>query len=111
MLSVARLSRSSIHTDQERNIPMIYVVVRHTVADYAKWRPIFDADQVNRRAGGATGVQNVYRDLANPNDITMIFEWDNAENVEKFLHNPALAETMKDAGVVSAPEFRFLARL
>jgi hypothetical protein len=89
---------------------MIYVSVRHTVADYAKWRPIFDADLVNRRAGGATGVQNVYRDLANPNDITMIFEWDSAENVQKFLNSPALAETMKGAGVIGMPEFHFMSR-
>ena len=41
---------------------MIYLNVRHTVADYAKWRPVFDSDESNRRAGGATGVQSVYRD-------------------------------------------------
>ena len=89
---------------------MIYLTVRHTVADYAKWRPVFDSDESNRRAGGATGVQSVYRDLANPNDITVVLEWDNAENAQKFFRNPALAETMKTAGVTSAPEARFLSR-
>jgi hypothetical protein len=90
---------------------MIYVSVRHTVADYAKWRPIFDADAPNRRASGATGVQHVFRDQTNPNDLTLLFEWDNAENAQKFLHNPALAETMKTGGVISAPEARFLNRV
>jgi hypothetical protein len=89
---------------------MVYVSVRHTVADYARWRPVFDADESSRRAAGATGVQQVYRDLENPNDITMVLEWDKRENAEKFLHNPALAETMKSAGVTSAPEGRFLTR-
>jgi hypothetical protein len=89
---------------------MIYLNVRHTVADYAKWRPVFDSDASNRRAGGATGVQSVYRDQANPNDITLVLEWDNAENAQKFFHNPALAETMKSGGVISAPEARFLTR-
>jgi quinol monooxygenase YgiN len=89
---------------------MIYVSVRHTVADYAKWRPIFDADLSHRRAGGATGVQQVYRDLANPNEITLVMEWDSAESAEKFLHSPALAETMKGAGVIGAPEGHMLSR-
>jgi quinol monooxygenase YgiN len=89
---------------------MIYVSVRHTVADYAKWRPIYDADAPNRRAGGCTGVEQVFRDQANPNEITLIFEWDSAENAQKFLHNPALAETMKSAGVIGAPEARVLTR-
>ena len=89
---------------------MVYVSVRHTVADYAKWRPVFDANESSRRAGGATGIQQVYRDLENPNDITIVMEWDKRENAEKFLHSPALAETMKTAGVASAPEARFLTR-
>ena len=89
---------------------MVYVSVRHTVADYAKWRPVFDADESNRRAAGATGVQQVYRDLETPNDITVVMEWDKRGNAEKFLHNPALAEAMKAGGVTSAPEGRFLTR-
>ena len=89
---------------------MIYLNVRHTVADYAKWRPVFDSDASNRRAGGATGVETVYRDQANPNDITMVLEWDNPENAQKFFHSPALAETIKTAGVIGTPEARFLTR-
>ncbi len=58
---------------------MITMIIRHTVADYAKWRPVFDADAANRKAAGATGVPSVYRDLANPNKITVVLEWDSAE--------------------------------
>jgi quinol monooxygenase YgiN len=89
---------------------MISINTRHTVADYAKWRPVFDADAANRRAGGATGLQFVYRDVANPNDITLVLEWDNAENAQKFFASPALAEAMKAGGVTSAPEARFMTR-
>jgi hypothetical protein len=89
---------------------MIYVSVRHTVADYAKWRPVFDAVQHDIPASGATGAGQVFRDQANPNDITVLHEWDNAENAQKFFHNPALAETMKTAGVIGMPEIRFLNR-
>ena len=43
---------------------MVYLNVRHTVADYEKWRPIFDADEARRRTAGAKGVNQVYRDVS-----------------------------------------------
>ena len=89
---------------------MIYLNVRHTVADYAKWRAGFDAHESFRRAGGATGVQQVYRDLENPGAITIIMEWDNADKARQFVQDPALAEVIKNAGVTGAPEVRFLNR-
>jgi len=55
---------------------MIYLNVRHTAADYAKWRVGFDAHETARRAAGATGVQQIYRDLENPNAVTIMMEWD-----------------------------------
>jgi hypothetical protein len=89
---------------------MIYVSVRHTIADYAKWRVGFDANAAFRKAAGATGVAHVYRDAENPNQITAMLEWDNVENARKFTNDPALKEAMQDAGVTSAAEVHFLNR-
>jgi quinol monooxygenase YgiN len=85
---------------------MVYVNVQHTVADYGKWRPVFDADEPRRRAAGATGVNQVYRDKDNPNTITLVLEWDNAANAHKFLNDPALGEVMQKAGVIGMPAVR-----
>ena len=82
---------------------MTYINVRHTVADYEKWRPFFDGDQARRIASGATGVYQVYRDADNPNVITLFLEWDNPANAAKFLHDPALGAAMAAGGVVGAP--------
>ena len=81
---------------------MIYLNVRHTVADYAKWRAGFDANEPARRAAGATGVQQVYQDMENPGTITVMLEWDNAEKARQFAQDPALAEVMKNAGITSS---------
>jgi hypothetical protein len=89
---------------------MIQVMLRSKVADYAKWRPYFDADLPNRRAGGATGVEHVFRDLDDPNTVTILLEMDSAEKANQFMHNPALAETMKASGVIGMPEVHFLSR-
>lgn len=82
---------------------MIYLNVRHTVVDYEKWRPFFDADETRRRASGATGVNQVYRDADDPNTVTLIMEWDNVVNAQKFVNDPALAEVMQKAGVIGKP--------
>ena len=87
---------------------MVYLSVRHTVADYAKWRVGFDAHASARRAAGATGTQHVYRDHENPNAILITMEWDSAEKARKFAQDPALKEVMDKAGVISAPEVHFL---
>jgi heme-degrading monooxygenase HmoA len=85
---------------------MVYVNVRHTVADYEEWRPFFDADEARRRAAGATGVNQVYRDVDDPNTVTVVVEWDNAENARKFMDDPALREVMQKSGVVGMPAVR-----
>ena len=82
---------------------MVYITVRHTAADYEKWRPSFDGDEARRRAGGATGVNQIFRDVADPNTITLVLEWDSAEKAHKFLDDPALREVMLKAGVVGMP--------
>jgi hypothetical protein len=89
---------------------MVTLMVRHTIADYATYRSAFDAHEAFRRANGATGVGQVYRDEGNPNQITSVLEWDNAENARKFATSPGLKEAMQAAGVTSAPEVHFLNR-
>jgi hypothetical protein len=87
----------------ERKLIMCYLVVRHKVADYAKWRLSYDEDNTRRRAGGATGVSQVYRDTDDPNTTIAIMEWDTPENALKFAHDPQLASIMQKAGVIGQP--------
>ena len=53
---------------------MVFINVRITVADYATWRKFFDDDEARRRAGGATGVNQLYRDADDPNTVNLILE-------------------------------------
>ena len=52
---------------------MVYINVRHTCADYVTWRSVFDGDEARRRAAGATGVNQIYRDADDPNTINRYF--------------------------------------
>ena len=86
---------------------MIYVIVKHKVKDFKKWKPLFEAHHVVRKAMGSHGGQ-VFQNLENPNDITIIMKWDNIENAHKFMNLPDLKETMEKAGVMEKPEVHFL---
>ena len=85
---------------------MVYLNIRHTITDYEKWRPFFDDDEARRRTAGATGVKQVYRDLDDPNIVTVILEWDTAENARRFMDDPAMREVMQKAGVIGMPAVR-----
>jgi hypothetical protein len=85
---------------------MAFVIVRHTVADYARWKPIFDADGANRQAGGSKG-GHLFRSADDPNEVLVLFEWD-LEQARQFSQSAALSAKMQEAGVLGRPDFYFL---
>jgi hypothetical protein len=78
---------------------MSYVIVKHTVADYARWKPIFDADGANREIGGSKGGQ-LFRSADDPNEVVILFEWD-LEKARQYSQG-------EEAGVLGPPEISFL---
>jgi hypothetical protein len=53
---------------------MAYVIIRQKVADYAGWKPLFDADGASRQAGGSRGGQ-LFRSADDPNQVVILLEW------------------------------------
>ena len=80
---------------------MARVFVNHPVADYDKWRPVFDADKSRRAAFGVTDVA-VLRDTDDPDSIWIVAESD-AAKLEALLSDPELGKVMQDAGVTAPP--------
>lgn len=86
---------------------MAYLIVKHTVEDYAKWKPVFDLHGSARKAAGSKGAQ-LFRTDDNPNEVTLLFEWDSIENARRFSESPDIREVMQKAGVVGPPTLSFL---
>lgn len=86
---------------------MAHVIVKHTVEDFGKWKPIFDEDQSRRSRAGSKGA-HVYRDAENPNALTIVMSFDSHDQAHAFANDPVLAETMGKAGVIGRPEVSFL---
>jgi heme-degrading monooxygenase HmoA len=81
-------------------------MVKHTVADYARWKLVFDADGANRQASGSKGGQ-VFRSADDPNEVVLLFEWD-LEKARQYSQSEEVRAKMQDAGVLDSPEVSVL---
>jgi len=87
---------------------MPYVlVVRHKVEDYAKWKTAFDEGIAMRKAGGEKSYQILHTN-DDPNDLMLLFEWDNLDNARKFMQSEELRAVMQRAGVSKDVDISFL---
>jgi len=86
---------------------MVNLFVRHKVKDYKAWKTVFDDFKETRRVGGEKSYRIFHPD-DDPNNLLLLFQWDNEENGRKFFKSSALEKTMKKAGVLENPEIYFL---
>jgi hypothetical protein len=87
-------------------VPFDVVDVRHTVKDYAKWRPIFDADSTNRKANGGQDLV-VARDADSPNSLLVVVKFSDIAKAKAMMADPKLKATMDKAGVISKPDITY----
>lgn len=80
--------------------------VRHTVADFNKWKVVFEEVEPFRKKMGSSGA-HVFRNNSNPNEVLVITDWANKEQGMKFGQSPELKKAMEKAGVQGAPEISF----
>ena len=81
---------------------MAKIFMQHPVADYDKWRPVFDEDASRREAAGLTSVR-VLRDADDPHSVWLVADGDRA-SVEAMLQDPELGKAMQEAGVTGPPQ-------
>ena len=82
---------------------MVYINLRLNVADFDKWLTAFNGFESYRRENGSTGMNQIFHDVDDPNNVTLIMEWDEAANAKAFLNNPQMKANMDTAGVTGRP--------
>jgi len=85
-----------------KELEMTTLFVRHTVADYAAWRKVYDSFAPVQQANGVTA-QAVYQSADDPNDVTVTHEPASLDAAQDFLGKPELKAAMLKAGVLGAP--------
>lgn len=88
---------------------MITITVRHKVADYEKWKVVFDRARDTRRAAGEIACR-VYTRHGSPNDVLVSIDWDSLERAQAFLASMPLMSGMNEAGVREMPQIIILER-
>jgi heme-degrading monooxygenase HmoA len=86
---------------------MAFVLVRHKVEDYEKWKPVFDDHGIVRKTSGCKGGY-VFRSADNPNEVMVLLEWEDHDRARQFTESENLKKTMEQAGVTDHPDIYFL---
>ena len=89
---------------------MATMFVKHSVADFTKWKKAYDGFDSERKSLGVTS-HGVYQLDGDPNDVTVYHEFPTAEAANAFASNPRLKEVMGQAGVQGAPTVWFTNRV
>ncbi len=86
---------------------MPFVLVRHKLKNFKKWKPVYDAHGTTRKAGGSRGAR-LLRNLDKPKEVVILLKWNRLDRARKFVKSRDLRATMKRAGVLGKPEISFL---
>ena len=85
---------------------MASMFVKHRVADFGRWKPVFDQHEPTRREGGVTA-HSLHRDADDPNVIIIAFRVNDIARAREFASSSDLREALQRAGVQGPPEFWF----
>ena len=84
----------------------ITVIVSLQVANFDDWKTVYDARENDRVEAGIQA--KAYRNVDDPNNAYSIGTAPSKEAFIAFSQQPVIQEAMKNAGVLAAPEFKFL---
>ena len=85
---------------------MLVMLCRNRVADFAKWKAVFDSHAEAHRAAGLR-LRDLWRDIEEPNTVFFVFEVTSLDRARAFIGDPAAAKAGKESGVLDG-EYHFL---
>ena len=85
----------------------MHMLVRHKVADFAKWKPVYDAHSSARQKAGLKE-EYLFRNAEDPNEVLLLFSMEDLDKAKAFAASDDLREAMKKSGVSDKPDVYFL---
>jgi hypothetical protein len=86
---------------------MNYILIRHKVADFAKWKPVYDAHG-SARADAGLKEERLLRNIENPSEVVLLFSASDLNKAKQFATSDDLRQRMQQAGVNDKPDVWFL---
>lgn len=84
-----------------------YMLIRHKVRDFSKWKPGYDAHLPKRVEAGLTE-KYLLRGANDPGEVVVLFEAADLGRAKAFAESKDLRETMQKVGVTDRPDVFFL---
>jgi hypothetical protein len=86
---------------------MSHLLIRHKVADFARWKLVYDAHLPARERAGLTE-KHLLRSVENQHEIIILYETADLKKAHAFVASSDLLEAMQKAGVTDKPDLWFL---
>jgi len=86
---------------------MIHMLVRHKVADFSKWKSVYDAHSSARQKAGLEE-EHLLRNAEDPNEVILLFSAEDLDKAKAFAASDDLRQAMQKAGVSDKPDVYFL---
>ena len=85
----------------------MHVLVRHKVADFAKWKPVYDAHLSVRQKAGLKE-EHLFSNADDPDEVLLLFSVEDVDKAKAFTTSDDLRQAMEKAGVSDKPDVYFL---
>ena len=85
----------------------MHMLIRHKVADFAKWKPVYKAHLSARQKAGLKE-EHLFRNADDPNEVMLLFSVEDVDKAKAFTGSDDLRQAMENAGVSDKPDFYFL---
>ena len=84
-----------------------YLLVRHKVNDFPKWKRGYD-DHITKRSEAGLTEKHLLRSVLDKNEVVLLFEAKDLDRAKAFVDSAELRETMQKLGVLDKPDIYFL---
>jgi hypothetical protein len=92
-----------------RKFSMIYLLCRHKVADFTKWKRAYDAHLGARQLAGLTELY-LLRCIDDPNELVILYTAEDLDKAKGLTTSDEVRAIIQRSGVIGAAEFCFLSQ-
>jgi hypothetical protein len=86
---------------------MPHLIIRVTVQDFSKWKPVYDSNLPARQAAGLKEL-NLWRNADKSNELVLLFDVSDIAKAKEYTLSTELKEKLKAGGVIGPAENLFL---
>ena len=79
------------------------IIIKRKLKDYASWKKVVSDLDGLRKEYGSKGM-TVYRNAKDPNEVYLVFDWDDGKPYTNYLDLPEVKKALADTGTTEVIE-------